>query len=496
VPPENIPLDLRVDLRQRWEQEGDEPLTMVPVSTLGQMSFRTPNVMPVEIASEGDAFLSAFRWSQRRSPGALLAQPLMDPLATPWELKTGASEIVSMHSEEELQRFGSVVVLQNITGLAAFSITEQRWLWSRRMPSGLSRRIFSIMNKPFWDFTSSSSPQMITGFGRRIGGGTRRWICLASEETLEVVDLYTGNRLWAMNGLKSASTVVACDSVICVSGIESAPLTLNPIEGHLEKSTNQDALAGQLGRTLRGSGDGLIVWNPGKPEQRSPRIEWTNPVSGVVRHSVNLPEMEYAQFLNRDTIVAVTDAEKFHVVDLKTGELRTLSYSEKGDGIECDLVPQRIAFAADDVNYYLFERSEDDTPITEGSMYGLRARLVHKELRAVNRRTGELAWIRPAEGTMLACFEGTESVLVFVQVVNKSRDNNLNIPGLPGLQSGQRNLIDGISRTTGRPMLSYAPVAQINYSSLRLTRNKAGHLDLEAFGNRVRFVSEPNAAAP
>jgi hypothetical protein len=62
-----------------------------------------------------------------------------------------------------------------------------------------------------------------------------------------------------------------------------------------------------------------------------------------------------------------------------------------------------------------------------------------------------------------------------------------------GIQAGQRYLIDGISRTTGHKLWTYPVVAQAPFPSLRLTSSSNGQLELEAFGNRVRFLPAPLA---
>ena len=133
--------------------------------------------------------------------------------------------------------------------------------------------------------------------------------------------------------------------------------------------------------------------------------------------------------------------------------------------------------------------------VMAGSMYGIRAEPVQKELRAVNRRTGKLAWIRRPQGNTMACIEGTESVMLILTVTGQPRANAAAIPGL-ALQAGQRYVIEGVARTTGVRRLIYPVVSQIPFPSLRLSSNATGLLDLEAFGNRVRFFIEPDAAKP
>lgn len=483
----------------QWIKTGDLSYTMLPVSTVGHMSFRTPNVRPLETRTDGDPILSAFDWSLRREPGALIARSATNPELPPWSLKTTVAENAFLQSDEEVMRFGSVMILQNMMGLSAYSVVDQRWLWSRRMPGGLRRSVMSIMNRPFRDFNAISNGNMIYGQGRRICGATNRWICLISDGTLEVVDLLNGRRLWAMSGFEGTTQVFACDSVICAFGTRAKDcLTLNPANGSAEKASVQFHVpAAELGmRTLCSSGNDLVVWNSGTFANKERSIDWIDSRTGNVTRTVELPDMEYAQFLNPETLVALTDEQTFHVVSLKTGERQTLSYAGDTNDGELDLPVQRIAIAADAANYYVFEQAEGGLPMMAGTMYGIRAEVIKKELRAVNRRSGTLAWVLPAKDDMMACIRGSsDPVMLIVRIVTSPQANQGAVARL-GIPSGQRYLIDGISRTTGQTLLTYPVVAQAPFPSLRLSSKSNGQLELEAFGNRVRFLPTSSSGSP
>jgi hypothetical protein len=325
--------------------------------------------------------------------------------------------------------------------------------------------------------------------GRRICGANDRWICVMSEGTLEVIDLLNGRRLWAMSGFKSGSRVFACDGVICAFGFgEEDCLMLHPTEGSVRPLPSRSAAAELATRTIRSSGDALVVWNSGTIPRRTRSIDWIDPETSDVVRSVELPDMVNAQFLNPETLVAVTGKKTFHVVSLTTGELQTLSYAKKEDDGSPELSLHRIAVAADTVNYYLYEQADGALPMMAGALYGLRAERVSGELRAVSRRSGMLAWVKPADDKMLACIPGaSESVLLIVRIIDAPQANAGPFPGLAN-QTGQRYLIDGVSRTTGIKLLTYPVVAQAPFPSLRLTSGTDGMLELEAFGNRVRFL--------
>jgi len=488
------PADSSERLADRWSSEADTQLTMLPVSTTGQMAYRTPPVVPVDVALQSDPVLSAFHWSFRRTPGALLCQPVNDRAVSPWMLKVSGAENPFLQSEEELYRFGSIIILQNMTGLSAFSVTDQRWLWTRTMPGIMGRRANRMLNRPFQDYHGAGDAPFLSNYGRRLCGGSHRWLCVVSEGTLEVLDVMTGNRLWAVNGLKLNSSAFVCRNAICISGLDETPVVVDPMDGSVISTSDSGQLPDLLRRTMHGSPDALVVWNPPTSTTTERTVTWVDPLTADVIQTVPLPDMEWAQFLDGETLAAVTGDQRCHVLNLRTRKLSTISFAGEGDSAATELLPQQIAVAADPVNFYVFERQEN-AMVMAGSMYGIRGEPVQKELRAVNRRTGKLAWIRRAQGNTMACIEGTESVMLILAVTGQPRANAAAIPGL-ALQAGQRYVIEGVARTTGVRRLIYPVVSQIPFPSLRLSSNATGQLDLEAFGNRVRFFIEPDAAKP
>ena len=429
----------------------------------------------------------------------VIARSLLDPTLPAWSLKTNVTENTFLQADEDLMRFGSVVILQNMMGLSAFSVVDQKWLWSRRMPGGLTRSVLSIVNRPFSDFNAMTNADTIYGQGRRICGASRRWICLMSEGNLEVIDLLSGRQLWTMSGFRSGSQVFACDSIVRVLSLRADEcFAMNPADGSARPLTATSAgAAAELGmRTICSSGDALVVWNSGSFANKERSIDWIDAETSEVIRSVELPDMEYAQFLNPETCVAVTGEQTFHVVRLTTGERQTLSFARKENDDTPEPAVQRITVAADSANYYVFEQADGGRPMVAGAMYGLRAEVISRELRAVNRRSGTLAWVRPAEDNMLACIRGgSDPVMLIVRIVSTPQANPGQVVRLP-IQTGQRYLIDGVSRTTGNKLLTYPVVSQAPFPSLRLTSSADGQLDLEAFGNRVRFIPEAPEATP
>ena len=492
--PPAAPINVRALLADRWQNNVDQPWKMLPVSTTGQMAYRTPGIVSVDPAFASDHFLSAFDWSCRRTPGAMLAQSIEDPSLPPWTLKIRGNENPFSQSEEELYRFGSVMVLQNLTGLSAFSVADGRWLWTRNMPGIMSHRTNLQMQRGFQDYQSVIDGAFSGGFGRRICGGGTRWLCLWSEGTLEVIDSLTGKRLWAVSGLRVASSVFVCGDRILIRRHEGDLVLVHAVTGLPIVSSLIDQGSETLRKVMQGTPQGLVIWNSPSPQDAERSVQWVDPVTGDVLRTVPLTGMTWAQFLDAETLVAFTEDQSFHTVNLLTGETTLLSFAMETDSAAEELPTAQLAIASDPVNYYVFERQEN-AMFMGGALYGIRAQTFRKELRAINRRSGKTAWIRPAEETGLACIDGTESVMLFLTVSNKPRANAAAIPGL-ALQTGQRYSIEGVSRLTGTRLFNYSVVAQIPVPSLRLSTNAAGQMDLEAFGNRVRFIPEQAAVAP
>ncbi len=507
------PTDLRKDVAERWSSENESPMRMLPVSTVGQAAFRTPTTVPVDTLTDGDLFLRAFHWSLRGSPGTLMCQPIGDSDQSAWELKFSGSETANFQTEDEVCRFGSVLVYQNMTGLSGFSITDHRWLWTRRMPGGTSRRIAAMMNEPFRDFNSTTNIQTMAGFGRRIIGGSPRWICLKTENGMEVIDAFTGNRLWAIDELQATNNIAVSDSALCISSFGMDGSRLNPLDGHtMNFAPSGWFRARSTGKTIRGAGDTLAVWNSKSmvhgalafqwmrqsiagcsildSYKSGPSIAWMHPITDRLIREIPLQNLEYAQFLDSETLAYVTNQQSLCTLNLVTGEFRTLLLTNSQEPIGTTIELSKISVTADAVNYYVYQKSNDMPQV----MYGLRAEQVQNEVRAISRRTGQLAWVQPVNDSTLTCFDGAESVMLFIRSSGKPRANAGVIPRLP-IQAGQKYVIDAVSRTTGAKRFSYSVVSQYPMPNVQLS-HRAGMFDLEAFGNRVRFLPEATTVSP
>ena len=84
---------------------------------------------------------------------------------------------------------------------------------------------------------------------------------------------------------------------------------------------------------------------------------------------------------------------------------------------------------------------------------------------------------------------------VLLLVTNSVRKNKANGPqaiAIPGLilPTDRRTTITGLSRMTGTKLFDYTVLSRFPVPSLQFKITPQQHLDLQAFGNRVRFVPE------
>ena len=513
----NIVPDTRDLIADRWKELSDRSYTVVPVSTVSTMPFRQYNDRPVSPGKSRDPFLTAFDWSLLREPGMLTARSVSNPSGRPWSLNTRAAENLITRSRERLSRFGSVLVLQTGDSVSAFSATDQRWLWHRRMPDSRSGiRLTATPRRGFADFNSITQ----TGGGRdlRICGYGLRWICLHTNDSVEMIDLLSGDRLWRIPAVNSVQPVFACRSAVRVMNLRAqAPLLLNPLDGTplLSSHGDHDDRAEQLpaadtgGELLRevaklqrqeealslvtsaicSSDDAIVVWNRQTADGGIKALDWIHPVTLGLLRRVELPKVQFSQFLDESTLAGVTDDETLLIVDLRTGQTQTLSFADPAAPDAKMLVPERVKVFADAASFYVFESSDPGipAPVTIPFFYGLNVESAQKEIRAVSRRSGMLAWRVPVpEGTFVCVDHSIEPMLLLVQISNPA-----GVAKAGGLFPGaQKSVIRGLSRTSGASLFTYPVVTRNPLPGLRIQTNREQSIDLDAFGNRARLVPQ------
>ena len=122
---------------------------------------------------------------------------------------------------------------------------------------------------------------------------------------------------------------------------------------------------------------------------------------------------------------------------------------------------------------------------------------IQKELRAIDRATGKIRWVRETEENTAAWFEPTADpvLLLVTSAVRKNRANAPRALVIPGLvmRNDRRTTVTALSRVSGTKIFDYTVTSRFLVPGLDFKITPQQHLDLQAFGNRIRFVPE---AAP
>ena len=492
------PDDTREFIVNRVASTPEVPLTMLPVSNSGRMMGRMPGRSDVNLSSSTDGFLSAFRWSVRTIPGALQAKSVREPFLAPWTISREASGNVNDLRNQELYRFGTVLLLADSDGLSAFSVTEQRWLWRKTAADGFSSRRSRLTEKSFARLDTGLGSLMIWfgGSGVDVCGGNARWVCLKSNDSVEVIDIFTGNRLWGMPLEETYSSVLAYRSAIIGHRGFSHVMMLNPVDGKI-----QDAAPFGVGELLkmdfvRETPDSILTLKHHFEGQ--PTLKWINQVDGVVKRQLELSKKMHATIMEEEILAVLNENGDLKVVDLMTGAQQEFPGSGAEIAKSLSIEPTKMAFHADALNYYVYEM--DDNGLGLFAFETARLIPVRTSIVAFSRSRGELAWVHPLKGEGSLYVDGPDEYVVLAEVnenvaANLPGGRALNIPGL-GIQLGQTYTVKGLSRATGLSRFNYKVAAQRPFPEIRLTRTTPNQLDLEAFGNRVRFISSPVAVAP
>lgn len=474
------------------------PLTVLPVSNTGRMMGRMPGRSDVNLSSSSDAFLAAFRWSVRTIPGAIQAKSVREPFHAPWTISREASGNINDLRNHELYRFGTVLLLADSDGLSAFSVTEQRWLWRKTAAEGFSSRRTRLSEKTFGKLDTGFGSLAIWfgGSGVDVCGGNARWVCLKSNDSVEVIDVYTGNRLWGIPLEEAYSSVLACRSTIIGHRGFAHFVMLNPVDGREQVSAVFSAGELSAMALLRETPESILTLR--HPFEGPPTLLWINQTDGLVKRQLELSEKMHTTIMEEELLAVLQENGDLKVVDLMTGAQQDFAGSGAEIAKSLSIPPTKMAFHADALNYYIYEM--DDNGLGLFAFETARLVPVKTSVVAFSRSTGKLAWVHPLKGAGSLYVDGPDEMVVLAEVnqnvaANLGGGRALNIPGL-GIQMGQTYTIKGLSRATGLSRFSYKVAAHRPFPEIRLTRTSPDQLDLEAFGNRVRFVSSPVAVAP
>ncbi|MEJ7594061.1 MAG: hypothetical protein WKF77_21175 [Planctomycetaceae bacterium] len=505
-------------LAQEWSAWKVHTYSVVPVNPVSATTMPQPNQRVLLPRYREDQFLSAWRWSTFREPSVLAVRSLIKsdvPLCT---IDGGMFDALSLGNSGSVMRFGSVVLVQNSMGLSAVSLIDQRVLWSRRIPNQSSSGMWQIMAEMhlFNLFSNSSIVwQQVFGGDLRICGGNDRWICVQSPSRVEMIDLLTGQNLWSLHTQRGSQNVFATESCVFLSHLPTgAPYEdpksvtcLNRADGTRRKSRIS---VSKLWQTILATGDELVIFEPLPVGPAPVSLDWVNSVTGEIRHSLPLTDMINCQFMDARTLVSVTSKGTFEIIDLLTAEKKVVQFSADANTdaeAEEGTTPEHLKRAlimADAANYYVFpfpDQQAVQVQMMFGSMGDLPLYPIKKELRAIDRATGKIRWVRDAEENTAAWFEPTtDPILLLVNFSARgNKANGLRPNAIPGLviPNDRRTTISGLSRIGGAKLFDYTVSSRFPVPGLEFKITPQQHLDLQAFGNRVRFVPElPPTAVP
>ena len=497
-------------LAQQWSAWKDQTYSVVPVNPVSAATVPQPNETMLTPRYREDRFLSAWRWSTFREPSLLAVRSLMRPDEPLCTIDGGMFDALSIGGNGSVMRCGSVVLVQNSMGLSAISLIDQRVLWNRRIPNQTPSGMWQFMAEMhlFKGFLNSSIAwQQVFGRDLRICGGNDRWICVQSPSRVEMIDVLTGQNLWSLHTEPGSLYVFATESCVFLSHLPSGSpgdnrktvTCLNRIDG-----TNRESAISfsRLWQTILATGDELVICEPSQIGAGTAALEWVNSVTGEARHSLALTDMINCQFMDARTLVSVTGKGTFEIIDLLTAEKQVMHFSaDANDDAEEEkgTTPGHLTKAmvmADATNYYVLPFPDQQAvQMMLGSAGDLQLYPIKKELRAIDRATGKLRWVWDAEESTAAWFEPTvDPILLLVSFsarVNKA--NALRPLAIPGLvfPNDRRMTITGLSRISGTKLFDYAVSSRFPVPDLKFKITPQQHLDLQAFGNRVRFVPEP-----
>ncbi len=501
LPPEEI-------LTQQWSQWQDTTYSAVPVHPLEGSMLTQSNESKLTLRYHEDPFLSAWRWSTFRENSALTIRSLLQPDEPMCTIEGGIFDAISLGSTGSVVRFGSVVIVQNSMGLSAISIIDQRVLWSRRIPNQSSRMMWQLMAQMhLFNRFSTAMPAWLEVYGRdlRISGGNNRWICIQTPTEVEMIDLLTGQNLWSLQNPPENRNVFATDSRVFVGrGSSLSPATNDPPVICLSQSSGmeQDSAISQdaLRNTIVTSGNELVVWDDSIRPGGSTTLNWIDAETGEVRRFLELKDMLKCQFMDIRTLAAVTKNGAFEIIDLVTAQKKIVQLAEDpGSDAESEAMDafySKAIIIADPANYYVFAipgAQAGQVQIMLGSMGDLYP--IAGELKAIDRVTGKTRWTITTDENTNALFDVmADPVLLLVNFNTKKKPPIVpGAPVIPGLAIPNQNqtLVTAYSRISGVKLFEHNVLSRFPNMYLEFKVTPQKHLDLRAFGSRIRFV--PNA---
>lgn len=498
-------------LAEQWSTWKDQSYTAVPVNPVTTGTLLQRNKRRLLPSCREDRFLSAWDWSTLIDPSVLTVRSLLRSTEPLFTIDGGMFDSLSAGEDGTILRCGSVLLVRNPNGLTAVSMIDQRVLWGRRNQEQLTEEPGQMLaaRQLFSGFTTELSAwQDVFNEDLRICGHSDRWVCLQSSTQVEMVDLLTGQNLWSLKIPAESHLAFATESCVFLSprtsGSGGEPLKaatcLNRVDGTPRESAFSPA---QLQQTMLATDDELIVWESPGSEPGGASLNWMNSTTGATRHRLPLTDMLNCQFMDARTLVSMTSTGTFEVIDLLTAEKQVVRFvadvvnnTTPEEKTTPDYLVNSVV-VADPLNYYVLPVPGQRT---RKAMEMLRAAGEHnlipvgKELRAIDRTTGGLRWVYDTRENTAVWFEpAAHPVLLLLDAT--PRKNKANAPPLmafPGLvmQEEYRTTVTALTRNSGTILFEHKATSRFPGPGLEFIVTPQQILDLQAYGNRVRFIPE------
>lgn len=493
-----------------WQSVAEITWNLIPVNTNGQINLRSAATRNLRTSLASDPVLNSCRWSSQPESGEFIAQPVSNTPDGTWRLRLQSPDQQLLTPDESLLRCGSVVIHRSHNSIAAFSLVDHRWLWSR---SDFNVSYSISGPTTFTDFDIDREGRQIHEQGRRLAGNTNRWLCLLSDSSLEVLDLLTGEQLWHLKSQGLSRNTFACNSAVFTRLIDSTPASRSPsrrstelildpttgrprprktatipVNGQQDFKLPATARMAALARNLvRSSGNHLVAWDPDSQLDETKSVAWIDALSLETVHNIPIKDFAAAQFLDPALLAVFTTTGNVLLIDLQTAHVQNLEGAGSLPDLP-DLPATEIGAAIDAGNLYLFRIPDPrNAAVRPSTFYNVPTTLAQEQLRAIDRQTGKLRWTMPLPKPLYFVFDHSPNpALLALHAEQEAQAANNPIPGLAIPANPQIEVL-GLSKFNGHELFRCPVVSQFPVPGLKLTISDSSRMELEAFGNRVRL---------
>ncbi len=186
----------------------------------------------------------------------------------------------------------------------------------------------------------------------------------------------------------------------------------------------------------------------------------------------------------------MTSDATFEVIDLLTAEKQVVQFAadvHDDKATEKAKTPdptRKFVILADPINYYVLpipDRRADQAQVTSNLMNERHLYPVEKQVQAIDRSTGKLRWVHDVVEKTAVWFEPTSDPVLLLINFTARRKN---------AQDDDRATVTGLSRVSGTQLFDHSVQFRFQRHPLEFQLTPQQQLDLQAFGNRVRFVPE------